>query len=130
MSKIDSSLNFSTDTVFASPSDGTPGSGQLGLGLEETPFLDYELDADGEGALDFDFGEESMIGDLPGGDASQQDEFERHEKRKSVDGKDDDEGGGKRREGEDKTAKKPGRKPLTSEPTSVRVAIDNAVILS
>ena len=44
---------------------------------------------------------------------------ELHDKQKSIDGKShDDEGGGKRQGVEDKTAKKPGRKPLISGPTS------------
>ena len=62
-----------------------------------------------------------MIGDLPGtpsnGDADV------HDKRGHPEDDDEDEedGGGKRREGstDEKTSKKPGRKPLTSEPTSV-----------
>lgn len=51
-----------------------------------------------------------------------------HDKRKSIDDEDDDvdEGGGKRQEGEDKTVKKPGRKPLTSEPTTKRKAQNRA----
>lgn len=59
-----------------------------------------------------------MIGSLPGDSP----EGESNEKRKSPDedGDEDEEGGGKRREGDDKQAKKPGRKPLTSEPTTVR----------
>lgn len=88
-----------------------PGSGKLEFS-DDSPFLDFDPEADfGDDTFDFD-DDSRMIGDLPG---------DLHDKRKSVDGKDDDdEGGGKRREGEDKTtAKKPGRKPLTSEPTSV-----------
>ena len=71
----------------------------------------------------FDYDEnDRMIGDLPDDPAS-----DLHDKRKSIDGEDDDdEGGGKRREGADKTAKKPGRKPLTSEPTSKRKAQNRA----
>lgn len=41
------------------------------------------------------------------------------EKRKSMADDKDYENGAKRREGDEKQAKKPGRKPLTSEPTSV-----------
>lgn len=87
-----------------------PGSATLDFS-DDSPFLDFDPEAD-FGDESFDFDENArMIGDIPG---------ELHDKRKSIDGKDDDdEGGGKRREGEDKTAKKPGRKPLTSEPTSV-----------
>jgi AP-1-like transcription factor len=47
-----------------------------------------------------------------------------HDKRKNPeDDKPDNENGAKRREGEEKVAKKPGRKPLTSEPTSVSFII-------
>jgi AP-1-like transcription factor len=93
-----------------------PGSGQLDFS-DESPYLDFDQDGEFD---DSAFGYDPngrMIGDLPdepfaGGDL--------HDKRKSIGDKDDDdEGGGKRREGEDKTSKKPGRKPLTSEPTSV-----------
>ncbi|KIW14856.1 hypothetical protein PV08_07641 [Exophiala spinifera] len=94
-----------------------PGSTNLDFS-DESPFLDFDPEAD-FGDESFDFDENArMIGDIPG---------ELHDKRKSIDGKeDDDEGGGKRREGEDKTAKKPGRKPLTSEPTSKRKAQNRA----
>ena len=53
-----------------------------------------------------------MIGALPGG-------IERHEKRKNSEDDDEEPGDAKRKEGEDKKGKKPGRKPLTSEPTTV-----------
>ncbi|OBT50530.1 hypothetical protein VE04_09178 [Pseudogymnoascus sp. 24MN13] len=69
-----------------------------------------------------------MIGNLPGtssdGDAAAN---ESHDKRSlSDDEENDDEPDGKRREGDDKTSKKPGRKPLTSEPTSKRKAQNRA----
>jgi AP-1-like factor len=101
---------------FASPQQATPASGFNNIGMDESPFVDY---LDGDNSFDFDNADGDMIGALPGdtpGDSN--------EKRKSPgdDGDaDDDEGGGKRREGEDKQAKKPGRKPLTSEPTTVGV---------
>jgi hypothetical protein len=44
---------------------------------------------------------------------------ELHDKRKSTEDDDDEENTPKRRESEEKSSKKPGRKPLTSEPTSV-----------
>lgn len=93
-----------------------PNSGTLGYGDDESPFLDFNPE------LDFDFqGTENLIGDLPEG-LSLPDEHEAGEKRKDMDGPaEENEGAGKkRRESDDKTAKKPGRKPLTSEPTSVR----------
>jgi AP-1-like factor len=99
---------------FTSPQQATPADSFNNIGMDESPFVDY---LDGDNSFDFDNADGDMIGALPGdtpGDSS--------EKRKSPgdDGDaDDDEGGGKRREGEDKQAKKPGRKPLTSEPTTV-----------
>ena len=84
--------------------------------LEESPFLDYSLD---DGNFDWD-NSGQLIGTLPG--ASLEDDADHHDKRKARSSDDDDEdeeGGGKRREGEEKTSKRPGRKPLTSEPTTV-----------
>lgn len=111
-----SSLDPST---FFSPQQSTPADA-FGMGVDESPYIDY---LDGEAALDFDASNGArMIGSLPGDSP----EGESSEKRKSPDedGEDDDEeGGGKRREGDDKQAKKPGRKPLTSEPTTVRSPI-------
>lgn len=103
------------------PNMSAPGSGNLDFS-DDSPFLDFDPDADfDDNSYDFDNGR--MIGDIP--DESSTSDL--HDKRKSIDGKDDDdEGGGKRREGEDKTAKKPGRKPLTSEPTSKRKAQNRA----
>ncbi|OAP54754.1 hypothetical protein AYL99_11202 [Fonsecaea erecta] len=107
---------------FTPNMSSAPGSGNLEFS-DDSPFLDFDPDAD-FGDDSFDFDENSrMIGEIPGEPAA----ADLHDKRKSVDGKDeDDEGGGKRREGEDKTAKKPGRKPLTSEPTSKRKAQNRA----
>ena len=103
-----------SSTSFESPLlQDIPGSGQLGFGIEESPFLDFDPD------VDFDFqGTDQLIGDLPGFDTP-----ESGDKRKSFDGDDDASNGKKRRESDDKdkSAKKPGRKPLTSEPTTVRV---------
>lgn len=98
--------------------DRSQHSGNLGFD-DESPFLDFNPD------LDFDFpGSESLIGDLPGSVPS--DDAEVGEKRKDLEGRSDNENedsGKKRRESDDKTAKKPGRKPLTSEPTSVCISI-------
>lgn len=108
-----------------------PGSGTLN-GFEESPFIDYDYDFDGDGSFDFDFHNDSqgqMIGKLPGtssdGDAA---DAESHDKRSHPDDDGDEEdGGGKRREGEDKSSKKPGRKPLTSEPTSVSTSVESLI---
>ena len=99
-----------------SPSQMNPGSSQLAFS-DDSPYLDFQDGEFDDSNFDFDAGGR-MIGDLP----DEEDlEDHLHDKRKSMgDGDDETEdGGGKRREGEDKTAKKPGRKPLTSEPTSV-----------
>jgi len=98
-----------------------PGSGRLDY--DDSPFLDSLLDGEGDESFDFD-DQGQMFGDLPddgSDDNGTADPDHLHDKRKSMGGQDDDDedGGGKRREGEDKQAKKPGRKPLTSEPTSV-----------
>lgn len=96
-----------------SPPDDVVGSAKLGMGTDDSPFLDFDFDAD------FDFsGNGSLIGDLPGLSPSV-DDADSREKRKSIDDQDDDETGKKRKENDDKMAKKPGRKPLTSEPTTV-----------
>lgn len=101
----------SSNGLSAPPSGGfdNPHAGNFGFGDDESPFLDFTPD------VDFDFpGSADLIGDLPGSA-----DYDIGEKRKSLDGKSDIEGedsGKKRRESE---AKKPGRKPLTSEPTTV-----------
>jgi len=101
--------------LYDSPGQSAPGSERLGYRADDSPYLDFDLDAKGDDA--FDFGVDGqMIGDIP----DSHNNGDLHDKRKSIDGNDDDdEGGGKRRESEDKSGKKPGRKPLTSEPTSV-----------
>lgn len=90
------------------------------IDFDESPYIDYPLDGEEDS---FNFDEEGqMFGDLPedSPENSTADPDHLHDKRKSLSTQDqDDEGGGKRREGSDKQAKKPGRKPLTSEPTSV-----------
>ncbi len=100
--------------MFTSPLQETPGSGQLSS-FDESPFLDYELD---DGNFDWDNSGDVLFGDLPGTESYG--DGEHHEKRKaSMDDEDEEEGTSKRREGDDKTAKKPGRKPMTGEPTTV-----------
>jgi AP-1-like factor len=114
-----SQFQFPNDNVdpsfFTSPQQGTPANAFSNGSIEESPFVDY-LEGD---SFDFDNADDDlMIGALPGGSPSGKNGEE--SKRKSPDDDaDEDEGGGKRREGEDKQAKKPGRKPLTSEPTTV-----------
>ncbi|KAM0723756.1 hypothetical protein Q7P37_000746 [Cladosporium fusiforme] len=91
-----------------------------------TPDLDY---LDGEGSYDFDNADlgGDMIGALPGMDANGNPE--QHDKRKSPDENGSPEEGDAKRqelqEGE-KGSKKPGRKPLTNEPTTKRKAQNRA----
>lgn len=105
--------------MYTSPIQQTPGSGQLDS-FDESPFLEYEnLD---DGTFDWENSGDQLFGDLPGNEYNE--EGEHHDKRKaSVDEEDEEEGSSKRREGDDKSAKKtgqkPGRKPLTGEPTTV-----------
>lgn len=103
-------------SYFASPQQSGTLSTFDTFNVDESPYLDFA-----EGDPNFDFGEydgdDTMIGPLPG------EEGDVHDKRKSPEGSDDaEENGGKRQEGEDKAPKKPGRKPLTSEPTTVSSA--------
>ena len=103
--------------IFTSPQQSTPAGAFSSIGIDESPYIDY-IDGDN---FDFDNADNSdlMIGGLPG-DSPEQDGEDGVEKRKSPDDDvEDPDGGGKRREPEDKQAKKPGRKPLTSEPTTV-----------
>ena len=116
--------NVDPTAFFTSPQQGTPANAFNNVGLEESPFLDY---MDGDTSFDYDNVDgDMMIGALPTpGDSPGKNGEESNEKRKSPeDDVEDDEGGGKRREGEDK--KKPGRKPLTSEPTTKRKAQNRA----
>ncbi|KAJ4295511.1 DNA-binding transcription factor yap1 [Kalmusia sp. IMI 367209] len=121
-------FNFPVDNIdqnfFTSPQQSTPASAFNNIGVEESPFADY---LDGDNSFDYDNADtgDLMIGALPGDSPNRSEETS--EKRKSPgDDTEDAEGGGKRREGEDKQAKKPGRKPLTSEPTTKRKAQNRA----
>jgi AP-1-like factor len=113
-----------------------PGSGSLGA-LDESPYIDYDYSFDDGQIGDFDFTgltgvDGQMIGSLPGASSSDGDttpalQDHLHDKRGySDEGADSDEHDGKRREQDEKGAKKPGRKPLTSEPTSKRKAQNRA----
>lgn len=100
----------------------SPQSAELDNFNDFTPDLDY---LDGDNSFDFDNADlgGEMIGALPGsgGESPEEDiiKGELHDKRKSPgDSQDGEEGDAKRQEGE-KGNKKPGRKPLTSEPTTV-----------
>jgi len=103
--------------LYASPLQQAPGSALLGnISFEGSPYLDFDPD---DGNFDWDINGDQLIGSLPGTSVDEED-GDLHDKRKaSDDDGEENDGGGKRREGEDKVGKKPGRKPLTSEPTSV-----------
>ncbi|KAH6605668.1 bzip transcription factor ap-1 [Trichoderma cornu-damae] len=105
-------------------------------GFQESPFLDnYDYDF-GDSSFDFSFASDAaqanMIGDMPDNAMSAKSdstETDSPEKRSHPDDEDDDTSPGnesKRHEGSDKVPKKPGRKPLTSEPTSKRKAQNRA----
>ncbi|KAJ5703065.1 AP-1-like transcription factor napA [Penicillium malachiteum] len=113
----------SSNGMSAPPSGGfeNPQSAfnAFGFSNDDSPFLDFTPE------VDFEFpGSADLIGDLPGDNSLH--DYEAGEKRKSFDGASDvdvEENGKKRRESE---AKKPGRKPLTSEPTTKRKAQNRA----
>jgi AP-1-like factor len=91
----------------------------------DSPYLDnYDYDY-GDTSFDFDFSNDTnakMIGDLPGTAKSDSAEGETDKRAHPDDDEEEsgNENGAKRRESTEKVAKKPGRKPLTSEPTTVR----------
>ncbi|KAI9844249.1 MAG: DNA-binding transcription factor yap1 [Thelocarpon superellum] len=137
------STSMESSGLFQSPPSENMGLPYLeGIGPEDSPALDYDLDFDIDGSFDVDdstIQDGQMIGNLPGPSSSagggtdgdnDAETNETNDKRKSPDDdkatEDGNGGGGKRREGDDKTAKKPGRKPLTSEPTSKRKAQNRA----
>jgi len=87
--------------------------------LNDSPFMDFLDNQENNLDFDIDGADGTMIDDLA--DDGYDDEVEHHDKRKTPeDGKeDDDDEDPKRHEPDEKVAKKPGRKPLTTEPTSV-----------
>jgi AP-1-like factor len=113
----------STSFDFASGSLSNPmfagfSQPELNGGFSEQQFLDY-LGSNNN----FDYNSiapEDTVDD-PTSPTLYDDDNDLHDKRKnSTD--DEDNGTAKRREGEEKIAKKPGRKPLTTEPTSVSLS--------
>lgn len=121
---MDLTQSFGTPQTFAPMS----GTFDANLNYDDSPFLD-SLDADAnyeygfDGSLDID-GSAQMIGPLPGDDGADLSpdggyDAETPDKRKSPSDTPEENGENKRHEGDEKTAKKPGRKPLTSEPTTV-----------
>lgn len=113
--------------------DASPQSittlGNLGMN-DDSPYLSFDMDAEADDQFDFD-NNGQLSGDFPG-ESAQYDPNDLHEKRKGIsDGEDDNEGGGKRRESEGGSGKKPGRKPLTAEPTTVSdINLSNPCLLT
>jgi AP-1-like transcription factor len=99
-------------------------------GYQESPYLDnYDYDFGPDSSFDFDFtNQPKMIGDIPSTANSDTTDNEDGAKRSHPDDDDDNStengGGNKRRESTEKVAKKPGRKPLTSEPSSVCLTLN------
>lgn len=113
-----STTTMSGSAVFQSPAN------MDGFNPDFTPDLDY---LDGDGSFDFDNADlgGEMIGGLPGLDADGTPE--QHDKRKNSDEDGSpEEGDAKRQEIGDgeKGSKKPGRKPLTNEPTTVSMQLE------
>lgn len=122
-------VSLSPSSFKNSPSNGAGA----GTGYQESPFLDnYEYEF-GDSSFDFSFANNdqgAMIGDMPStSDKSDSPEDDLHDKRSHPDDDDDDETDPKRRESSDKIPKKPGRKPLTSEPTSVSLPLTRTPFL-
>ncbi|ROW06636.1 hypothetical protein VPNG_06721 [Cytospora leucostoma] len=117
------------------PFSESPVQKSDGNGFHESPFIDYDYDYNGDPSFDFAFADGShpkMIGDLPESASSSKsgsdnNDTENPEKRSHPDEDDEEDGSdAKRQETGEKVPKKPGRKPLTTEPTSKRKAQNRA----
>ena len=87
--------------------------------FDEGPLLDFGFD---DGSFDWENNDDSL--DFGNNTHLEDDHPEHDEKRKHPDSEEDDqEGSHKRLESEDKASKKPGRKPITGEPTTVSLII-------
>lgn len=115
-------------TLSPSSFESLPMQSGSNDGVNESPYLDnYNYDDVGDSSFDFSLIDDQprMIGDMSEtaetAKSNSADSAEGHEKRGHPDDDDDDDSTKpKRRESSDgKTPKKPGRKPLTSEPSSV-----------
>ncbi|KAI3320240.1 PAP1-domain-containing protein [Xylariaceae sp. AK1471] len=140
--------SLTPDSLTTSPAQNQkPTSFGDSNGPSDSPFLDYDYDIGPDSSFDFDFANDGqmdtqarMIGDLPGSSPDDSDgakdnskasspENESSDKRSHPDDEDEEEeveGGAKRRESDGKVPKKPGRKPLTNEPSSKRKAQNRA----
>jgi AP-1-like transcription factor len=115
-----------SSTLSVSPSSFSGSPQQRNLhGVQESPYLDNYDYSFGDSSIDFDTSDltAQMIGDLPDSaksDSADNDSGEKEKRAHPDDGEEEAAKGAKRRESTEKVPKKPGRKPLTSEPTSVR----------
>lgn len=122
--QILSPLQFNGSPIEASPDHLFQGS----------PEFDYDYDFTGmDSSFDMSYngaGQPKMIGDLPGTSVGSKsdspDASDSPDKRSHPDDDEEESPDPKRRESEDKVAKKPGRKPLTTEPSSKRKAQNRA----
>lgn len=118
---LDSLSHVNAAMLDGNLDQGRPSGEFQNFDFEDTsPYLDY---IDGDTSFGFDSNDlgGQMFGNLPGAqtDSSEGDKPDKRKSPEDAEDDDDEEGDAKRREGDDKTAKKPGRKPLTSEPTTV-----------
>ncbi len=102
----------------------------LSDGVADSSLLDYDYSFDNvDNGLDFSIEDEDQSNYLDGfadddvktESAPSSADNDSADKRSHPDDEDEDGSSAKRREGTEKVPKKPGRKPLTSEPSSVRV---------
>lgn len=101
--------------------------------LEDSSYLDYDYSFNNaDSSFDMSFNQADANGDGPsapsanGASESASPETESPDKRSHPDDDDVEDNGGKRHEGSEKVPKKPGRKPLMSEPSSKRKAQNRA----
>jgi AP-1-like transcription factor len=114
------------DPLMYAPTQPTlpmAGFDNLDGNLNESPFLDLLDNSDANFDFDLPEGDGQMIDGLP--ETGNEGDYDMHDKRKSPedDNEDKDENEAKRTAPDEKVAKKPGRKPLTSEPTSVSCCV-------
>lgn len=120
------SNNLATNSGLTPQFDASPIPGADAMGsFQGSPDFDYDYDfAGADSSFDFSFDDTNqpkMIGDLPGTKKTARSDSAENESAEKRSHPDDgeEESGAKRRESEEKVAKKPGRKPLTTEPSSV-----------
>ena len=97
-----------TSTLYTSPTENGASNGRI-FELDDSPLMDNLDDAN----FDWD-NTDQLFGYISGNDFDEDGEL--HDKRKASS---ESNGSSKRQEGDDKTPKKPGRKPLTAEPNTV-----------